>query len=36
MTLPHGAVGWSAACDCGIPDHTHYFFYMHAYIVVMV
>ena len=18
VTLPHGAVGWSAACDCGI------------------
>ena len=19
VTLPHGAVGWSAVCDCGIP-----------------
>ena len=18
MTLPHGAVGWSAVCDCGV------------------
>ena len=24
VTLPHGgAVGWSAMCECGIPDHTH-------------
>ena len=23
MALPRGAVGWSAVCDCGIPDHTH-------------
>ena len=21
-----GVVGWSAVCDCGIPDHTHLFF----------
>ena len=23
VVLPHGAEGWSAVCDCGIPDHTH-------------
>ena len=23
MVLPHGTMGWSAVCDCGIPDHTH-------------
>ena len=23
VALPRGAVGWSAVCDCGIPDHTH-------------
>ena len=23
VVLPHGAMGWSAVCDCGIPDHTH-------------
>ena len=26
MALLHGAMGWSAVCDCGIldfPDHTH-------------
>ena len=21
MTHPRGAVGWSAVCDCGYPDH---------------
>ena len=26
VTLPHGAVGWSLVCDCGIPDHTHLLF----------
>ena len=28
MGLPHGAVGWSAACECNIPnpDHTHLLF----------
>ena len=26
VALPHGAVGWSAVCDCGIPDHTHSLF----------
>ena len=26
MDLPHGAVGWSAVCDCGVPDHTHLLF----------
>ena len=24
VTLPHGAVGWPAVCDYGIPDHTHF------------
>ena len=23
MALSHGAVGWSAVCDCVIPDHTN-------------
>ena len=23
MYRPHGAVGWSAVCDYGNPDHTH-------------
>ena len=26
MALPHGAVGWAAMCDCGIPDQTHLLF----------
>ena len=26
MTLPPGAVGCSAVCDCGIPGHTHLLF----------
>ena len=26
VALPHGAVGWSAVCDCGIFDHTHLLF----------
>ena len=26
VALPHGAVGWSAVCDCAIPDHTHLYF----------
>ena len=27
LALPHGAMGWSAVCNCGIfPDHTHLFF----------
>ena len=26
MALSHGAVGWSAVCDCGIPFHTHLLF----------
>ena len=26
VALPHGAVGWSAACDCVIPDHTQLLF----------
>ena len=25
-TLPHGAVGWSAVCDCGITYHTRLLF----------
>ena len=25
VALPRGAMGLSAVCDCGIPDHTHYF-----------
>ena len=28
MTFPHGAVGWSALCDCSISDHTHLLFLM--------
>ena len=27
VALPNGAVGWSAKCCCGIPDHTHLLFY---------
>ena len=23
MALPHGAMGWSAVCDCVFSDHTH-------------
>ena len=23
MSLPHGAVGWYAVCDCGIFGYTH-------------
>ena len=23
MVLPHGDVGWSAVCDCSIPDHAN-------------
>ena len=26
----HGAVGWSAVCDCGIPGHTHLLFIVFA------
>ena len=26
VTLLHGAVGWSAVCDCVFPDHTHLLF----------
>ena len=26
VTLPHGAVGWSALCDSGILDHTRLLF----------
>ena len=28
VALPHSVVGWSAVCDCGIPDHTHLLFPM--------
>ena len=24
VTLPHGAVEWSAVCDVVFPDHTHF------------
>ena len=27
MALPRGAMGFSAVCDCGISDQTHYFGY---------
>ena len=26
VALPHGAVGWSAVCDCGISDHNNLVF----------
>ena len=26
VALPRGAMGLSAVCDCGIPDHTHLLF----------
>ena len=26
VALPHDATDLSTVCDCGIPDHTHYFF----------
>ena len=26
VALPHGALGWSAVCDCVFPDHTHLVF----------
>ena len=26
VTLPHGAVGWSALGECVFPDHTHLLF----------
>ena len=26
VALPHGAAGWSAVCDCGIPVHTRLLF----------
>ena len=25
MSCPHVDVGWSAVCDCVVPDHTHFF-----------
>ena len=25
VALPNDATGLSAVCDCGFPDHTHYF-----------
>ena len=32
VTLPHDAMGLSAVCDCGSPDHTHLLFLnMHAH-----
>ena len=36
MALPHGAVGWSAVCDCGIPDHTHLLFYIIVFVVELL
>ena len=30
VALPYGAVGWSAACDCGITWSTHLHFYLVA------
>ena len=26
LSLPRGAVGWSAVCNCVFPDHTHLLF----------
>ena len=26
VALPRGAMGLSAVCDCGFPDHTHLLF----------
>ena len=34
MTLPHGAMGWSAFCDWVFPDHTHFLFYFIFEIVI--
>ena len=28
MALPRGEMGLSAVCDCGIPDHTHFLFWL--------
>ena len=28
VALPRGAMGLSAVCDCGFPDHTHQLFYI--------
>ena len=36
VTLPHGAVGWSAVVIVFFPDHTHLLFYLLVFIVVMV
>ena len=33
--LLHGAVGWFAVCDCGMPDHTLLLFYS-KYIIISV
>ena len=30
MALPRGAMGLSAVCDCGFPDHTHLLFWIQA------
>ena len=38
MTLPHGAVGWSAVCDCGIsrtPDRDFRWFYHVIYFYLL-
>ena len=31
VAIPHGAVGWSAVCDCGIFYHTHLLFFNDSY-----
>ena len=28
VTLPHGATGLSAVCDCGVPDYTYLLFFL--------
>ena len=28
VALPHGAMGWSVVCGCGISDHTHLLFHL--------
>ena len=36
VALPYGAVFWSAVCACGIPDHTHLFFFYITWIVFFI
>ena len=33
VALPCGAMGLSAVCDCGIPDHTHYFLLWNIFVI---